>query len=197
MTEIETAKIIGYLELVYPTAFRNIDDEKKEMMIKIWNDQLANDDYKMVSSAVKKLCSISKYIPSIAEIKETVIDIHGIKQMSVGEAWEKVMKNARHDLGQAKSNFNKLPKNIQNALGTYITLREIGLSSPEETGYIRSSFEKKYNEILAHEKENIASGYITYEQVKKNNTLPSNNDSDLIDNRELRRLDFKKEVLPF
>lgn len=188
MNKTETAKVLGYLKFTYINSFSKMDEDEKNAMVSVWQKHFEKDDFNKVMQAVEKICLTSRYVPTVAEIKDAMFDVSGIKQLDVGKAWEIVIKNARNDRGQAKANFDKLPANIQNALGSYMLLNEIGLSNPKDTSYIRSSFEKRYNEIIEHEKKDLASGYLTVEQVHMNNTLPAPKE----ENSVFKKLDFKQ-----
>lgn len=173
MDKIEAAKLLGYLKATYINSFSKMEEAEKEAMIHVWANHFKNDDFNHVMRAVQNLCQSSKFVPSVAEIKEEMFKVSNVKQKDVGEAWELVLRNARCDLRWAKENYDKLPANIQKALGTYSVLSEIGYMDNEAISFARNNFEKKYNVVLERERKDLASGLLTYDQVEMNNTLPA------------------------
>lgn len=173
MDRTETAKLLGYLKATYINSFSKMDETEKEAMIMVWANHFKNDNFNHVMMAVEKLCQTSKFVPTVADIKEEMFSVSNVKQKDTGEAWELALRNASCDPGRAKENYDKLPCNIQKALGSSSVLVEIGWMNNEQVSYARNSFEKKYEIILERERKDLASGYIGYDQVEKNNTLPA------------------------
>lgn len=173
MDRTETAKLLGYLKATYINSFSKMDESEKEAMILVWANHFKNDDFNHVMRAVENLCQTSKFVPSVADIKEEMFKVSNVKQKDVGEAWAIAHKNCSCNPQIAKENYDKLPANIQKALGSSSVLVEIGWMNNEQVSFARNSFEKKYEIILERERKDLASGLLTYSQVEINNTLPA------------------------
>ena len=73
---------------------------------------------------------------------------------------------------KSKSEFEKLPLNIQKAIGSHSFLKELGMANTSQTSFYRNEFQKKFKEVLEKEKKDLACGLISCEQVEQNNSLP-------------------------
>ncbi len=60
--------------------------------VKIWYSLLNDIDYQTANTAIMKLISVSKFPPSIAEIREAAASVSTEPLPDWGEAWEKVNK---------------------------------------------------------------------------------------------------------
>ena len=69
MTDKETAKILQYIVIAYPN-FPTLTADTVE----IWHEMLSDLDFTAVLRAVKAHVKVSRFIPSIAEIREAVAD---------------------------------------------------------------------------------------------------------------------------
>lgn len=194
MNRSETAKLLGYLKFTYVNSFSKLDENEKEAMINVWAKHFQNDSFPHVMQAVENLCLTSKFVPTVADIKEEMFKVADVKQKSVGEAWELVLRSARCNMIQASNEYDKLPYNVQKALGSYTVLSEIGYSNPEALSFQRKAFEKRYEDVLATERKDLASGLLSYEEVEKNNILPKPKckDENKIGLNIIRKLETKK-----
>lgn len=173
----ETAKILGYLKFTYVNSFSKMDEKEKEVMASVWAKHFQNDDFKHVMQAVENLCLTSKFVPTVADIKEEMFNISNVKQKDVGEAWEIALRSCSCTPQYAKNNYDKLPANIQKALGSHTRLVEIGYMDNNALSFARKDFEKAYEIVLERERKDLASGLLTYQQVENNNTLPCSNNN--------------------
>lgn len=173
MNRSETAKVLGYLRFTYINSFAKYDEDEKEAMIGVWTKHFQNDDFNHVMKAVERLCLTSKWVPEVADIKAEMFKIADIKQTDVGDAWALVLRKCSCQPQIAIENYNELPANIQKTLGSPARLEEIGWMDPNAISFARKDFEKAYEIVLKRERDDLASGYLTYQQVENNNTLPA------------------------
>ena len=69
MTEKETAKILQYIVVVYPN-FPTLTAET----VGIWHEMLSDLDFTLTMKAIKAHVKVSRFIPTIADIREAVAD---------------------------------------------------------------------------------------------------------------------------
>jgi hypothetical protein len=81
MTRLEVAKLVAVLRAAYPTA--RGDDSTSSA----YETMLADLDHPTAYVAVERLIATSKFMPSVAEIREAYMDLmHGDRRAG-GEAW--------------------------------------------------------------------------------------------------------------
>ena len=90
MTKKETISLFGILIAAYPNFDKFKDDTQVEGMVNMWASLFADDDSKIVGLAVKKHIMTSKWPPSIAEIREIMVDITHPDLIPPDQAWAAV-----------------------------------------------------------------------------------------------------------
>lgn len=86
MTELQGKKLVASLIAAYPTS--KITDESAAVYARM----LLDLDYEAASAAVARLVAVSKFPPSIAEIREATLTLNVGEQRPGGEAWGEVLK---------------------------------------------------------------------------------------------------------
>lgn len=175
MTFEETREILRILKLNYMASFSKMTKEDSMDFLNLWSEAFKNDDVRLVIQAVKSIIysDTREFAPNIGQVKAKMFGLSGIKQMDVGEAWQKVMRNISCNPQYARENYEKLPANIQKALGSYGVLKEIGYMDNNAVNFARRDFEKRFKEVLEEEKASLISGLIDAKQLEMNNTLPT------------------------
>lgn len=92
MTRNEVIKLIGVVVVAYPNFDKFRDEKHIQSMVGVWLEMFAEDDARLVGMAVKQHISLSKWPPSIAEIREIMVDITNPDIIPPDEAWEAVSK---------------------------------------------------------------------------------------------------------
>ena len=174
MTYEETREILKVLKANYFNHFRSWDREQGEAFLSLWSEAFKNDDTASVVKAVKSIIYTDKsdFPPTIGKVKNEMFKSFADHQTDAGEAWDKVLRSAKCDYSSAKACFDKLPANIQKAVGSPSFLTELGYSNVDQTGFMRKEFERKYQIVLEREKEMVLSGEIPYTSIEMNNTKP-------------------------
>ena len=157
MTDKETAKIMAVLQVAYPRYYRGISDDEARRTVTLWDSMLKDYSYDLVSKAVKALIATEKFVPTIADVIEKIQLITKPEQMSEIEAWGLVRKAIRNGTYHAKEEFDKLPIDIQNAIGNFETIREWAMTELE--GFekvIGSNFMRSYRAKVEQTKKQMA-----------------------------------------
>lgn len=92
MTREETIKVIGIIAMAYPNFDKFHDEKHIRSMVSVWGDMFSEDDAGLVALAVKEHISISKWPPSIAEIRDSMTNIINPNIIPPDVAWEVVSK---------------------------------------------------------------------------------------------------------
>jgi len=92
LTKDETIKLIGIVTMAYPNFDKFKDEKHIRSLVAFWADMFADDDSVLVALAVKKHISTSKWPPSIAEIREILVDITCPGLLQPEAAWDLVSR---------------------------------------------------------------------------------------------------------
>jgi len=92
LTRQEVSKLIGIVVVSYPGFDKFREDDHIRALVDLWAANFADDTPDLVGLAVKKHICTSKWPPSIAEIKELIIDITHPDIIPLDEAWKIVQE---------------------------------------------------------------------------------------------------------
>jgi hypothetical protein len=91
MTEAQAIRLIGGLMAAYRVG-QTITDDTADAYV----EDILDLDFEPAALAVKTLRQTSKFLPSIAEIRQAAAEIHAGHLPDEDEAWAEVMANIRH-----------------------------------------------------------------------------------------------------
>lgn len=153
MTEHETLVILATLQTAYPHSFKDADPDTT---CKLWQLMFASDDYEQVAAAVYALIASRKegYSPTIGEVKEKLRLLYGQKELTEQEAWALVFKALSNGYYGYKTEYEKLPPEVQKAVGRPEQLREWAMMQTDTVqSVVASNFMRSYRVMLTREKE--------------------------------------------
>lgn len=171
MTKEQWFDIMVKIKSYYPKAFENKSDSEFKRTCADWYELFKDDDYELVKVALKRHVTSSRFAPTPYDLKDAMLNARPIHQKDIGEAWDMVVRSARCDIKLAQEEYDKLPSNIQKALGSALFLREVGYADNDELKFHRKDFEKRYETILTREKNDVSMGILSIEQASKNNVI--------------------------
>ncbi len=76
MTKQEMNKLLALMKANYSYAFKSMSQQEKYMLLETWTFTLQDLDAHVVFLAVMKLISTSKWLPTVAEIREQCKKLH-------------------------------------------------------------------------------------------------------------------------
>lgn len=100
MTEQETIKVVTIIVMSYPSSEKFKDETTLKGMVAVWKNIFKDDDAHLVEFAVQKHISVNKWPPSIAEIREQMVELQRPDIIPPDVAWTAVS-----DLLYAESEF--------------------------------------------------------------------------------------------
>ena len=146
MTRDETKKILAVIAVTYP----NFKAEDKTMVVNAWHMFLEDYDYKTVEAALKMYVtsSGSAFAPSVSELIAMVRKPRQLAAMEEVTAWRMVRSAIRRSLYYSHEEFDKFPKEVQEAVGDPGQLREWAmLESSEIDTVIQSNFKRRFESM--------------------------------------------------
>lgn len=81
----ETAKLLAVIGILFPNARHS--DVDVELQVSVWADLLGDLSYAACDRAVRSLAQTRNFAPSIAEIREYVLELERGPVRAGGEAW--------------------------------------------------------------------------------------------------------------
>lgn len=157
MTRKETMEIIMTIMSAYPNS-KQMSERQVECMIDTWSTVFEGDAETDVRNAVGKLICTSKWMPSISEVRETMVKMNRPDIVEPGRAWEAVSDLIHSFSVFAEKNLDELlPPLIARAvrvIGWDSLCRMCGGSSrgfAEDTA--RKTFLAVYEPIFCRERE--------------------------------------------
>ena len=158
MDRNETMQILTVLKAAYPHSFKGTSKRDANAMIDLWQTMFAADSYEAVNAAVAALISTRKegFTPTIGEVKERMAfareQVTGT--LSEQSAWAMVEKACRNGLYGYQAEFDKLPPDVQRAVGAPEQLKAWAAMDAETVNsVVASNFMRNYRVQKQREKE--------------------------------------------
>lgn len=130
VNKAETSMIMAILKVAYPLWYKDLQKEDAIATVSLWAELFADDPVVEVAAAVKALIATKKtaYPPTIGDVKEKLIALRFRDELTAQEAWALVSKAvANTDWNNPSHQFYKLPKLVQETIGSPDILREWGM----------------------------------------------------------------------
>lgn len=156
MTREDVLKVLSILKAAYPHSFRGMTRIDGEALVNLWAHQFAGEDAAEVEAAVDALISTRKegFSPTVGEIKDILHRIKGAGGLSEAEAWNLVERACRRGLYNSEEEFDRLPPDVQAAVGGHEQLKAWAAMDAEVVNsVIASNFRKSFVTVTARKRE--------------------------------------------
>ncbi len=156
MNREQVIQILSTLKAAFPHSFQKMGRSDVEAMINLWLRQFANEDAKIMSAAVDSLIATRTvgYSPTVGEIKEQVHRLRVGEQPSEADAWALVERACRNGLYHSEEEFERLPPEVQRAVGSPEQLRAWAqMDSETVNSVVASNFRKNFVTAQLREKQ--------------------------------------------
>ena len=156
MTEEETLKILAVLKVAYPHSFQKMSKSDGWALVRLWQTQFASFPYEIVNAAIHSLIATRTvgYSPTIGEVKEQIQNHKASKGLSDQEAWMLVSKACANGFYHSREEFEKLPPDVQKAVGGPEQLKAWSLMDEETVGsVVASNFMRTYRTTQERQKQ--------------------------------------------
>lgn len=153
MTRNETKQVVMAIYNLYP----NWKPSDLSFTVDTWNVFLAEYDKKEVQVALATYVksNTSGFAPSVGQLIQLLPSLIKKEEslLNEAEAWSLVRKAIRKSSYYADEEFQKLPSEIQKAVGSPANLRIIACNEDYNEEVESSNFKRAYRTVLAREKE--------------------------------------------
>lgn len=157
ITRDDVLIILSTLKAAFPHSFQNMGKRDAEALINLWIRQFENEDPQAVGYAVDSLIATRTvgFSPTIGEIKEQLQRLRSAGQLSEVDAWALVERASRNGLHHSKEEFDKLPPEVQRAVGGPEQLKAWAMmDTATVNSVVASNFRKSYAIAQEREKQN-------------------------------------------
>ena len=161
MTKEQFIKSISYMGIAYGKAF----DEKT---CEVWYAFLKNYTYEQLNKAISRLINRSKWMPSIAEVKqEIVLMTNPLLETTSDTAWEELQSAVkRFGFYGAIEGAESLSPLVRKACERIGGFREVCISTTP-AGMLRKQFCDAYDELRTASVESLSYSEKTLTQTEK------------------------------
>ena len=156
MTVKDCKAVLALLQTEYPASFSHLDSSQMQLKVELWARMFAGDDPKLVRAAVEALLAHGReFAPNAGQIREKMYQLTSAgSTLADSEAWMLVSKACTNGIYGAEKEFEKLPKEVQMAVGSPEQIREWALQPPETFSTVTASnFMRSYRTVVQRQKE--------------------------------------------
>lgn len=155
MTVAETSDILTLLQVEYPQSFSKLDHRQIQTKLAYWAKKFEHDDYKLVKATVDVLiCSNREFAPGIGQIREKMQQLSNPDALTESAAWELVSKACRNGTYGYKVEFEKLPPDVQAAVGSAEMLKQwASMDANDVESVVASNFMRSYRAHVKRKQE--------------------------------------------
>lgn len=156
MEKQDIQDILAVLKTAYPSSFKDLSEEAYKDTLRLWFMLLGDEPAEEVKAAVVALVSTRTvgYSPTIGEVKEKLFQLRNPHERSETEAWALVSRACRNGYYGYKEEFEKLPLDVQRAVGAPEVLKQWSQIPTDELETVTASnFRKSYTTMQSRDRE--------------------------------------------
>ena len=178
MNKADAAKLVAVVVTAYPNYDKFKSAEAVQATVNLWAMMFESDDGSLVALAVKKHIATNKWPPSVAEIREIMLDMVAPDLIPPDVAWQAVVELLKEmsEFASLRDLEHKLPPMALQAVNTldWYTLKKMHRAAyvNEKPGMDRVAFMQVYTPM--------------YERAKQRAMVPENINHLIDDKRALR-----------
>lgn len=156
MTEEQVDRLLTLLQAEYPHSFSGMDDRMLALKRNLWIKEFEQDDNRIVLAAARLYMKAGgAFAPTIGQLREKIsmLTTSG-SELPEQSAWALVAKACANGLYGYQKEFDKLPPEVQRAVGAPEQLREWAKMDVETVqSVVASNFMRSYRTQQARERE--------------------------------------------
>ena len=144
--EITIGKILTLIQSEYPNSFSNMDARTMALKKQLWTSEFQNEDLNLVYAAVRLLMKENReFAPNIGQIREKMRLLTEPEELTEAQAWAMVSRACANGLYGYQTEFDKLPPEVQQAIGAPEQLKEwAAMDTGTVQSVVASNFRKSF-----------------------------------------------------
>lgn len=157
MNTKETEVILEAIRLTYPNAF-SINEGDAPKMVGLWASLFQYVPYEQVNYALKTYIMTNKtgYAPTPGQLNGIIAEAKMGDLPTADESWALVRQAISNGLYGSEEEFNALPELCQRVVGSPQQLQDWAMLDANGLNVVRSTFLRRYAEVLSKHEEYIA-----------------------------------------
>jgi hypothetical protein len=153
--ELEVREVLKLIGAAYPTQRQRMSNDDVRAMAAVYTAGLLDLDFGRVRAAVDRLVKSSKWIPTIAEIREAAVDVAHGTRVPGGEAWGKCLAMIRR-YGSHRHPGADFPVDDPILLATISSFSWRDLCHGDNAAADRARFIELYDQLAKGERKEAA-----------------------------------------
>lgn len=155
MTFDQVKEVLTLMQCEYPLSFSKMDDRQMATKLKLWSEEFAQDDHRIVNAAVRMLIKSNReFAPNIGQIREKMHELSNPGALTETQAWQLVSNACQNGLYGSKAEFGKLPPEVQAAVGSPEMLKQWAMMDADEVeSVVASNFMRSYKVLAKRAQE--------------------------------------------
>lgn len=198
MTLEETKNFLHLVGLNFPNCMKHIKTkEDSDLLARQWQANFAYVSPVDMSLALNSYLSsgIDVATPSLGkllgDLKTVLVSSLKIEYLEFEDIWDQILANCKCDSRKASENYRRLPKGVQDILGSPSVLVDIAYSSRDNLRWIHKDLSSRYDRMKQEETVQLKLGQTSKKEIESKYRLES--DCTEIESKEaLHKLDFNQ-----
>lgn len=172
MTRSDAAKLMSIIVLAYPNYDKFKDEKQVKATVDLWATMFSEDDAGIVGLAVKKHIATNKWPPSVAELRELMLEMTAPDLIAPDQAWlavsDFIKLHGEHSYGSEENSLPPLVRRAVESIG-YHNLYEMNCGSyrGSKPGMARTAFMSLYEQLYERERNRAMTPGCVTQQIDK------------------------------
>lgn len=156
--EMNIRQILTLLQSEYPQSFSSMDARTMALKVELWEREFSDDNPNWVYAAIRTyMRTPERFAPSIGQVREIMNSLTAGEELPEQTAWALVSAACRNGLYGYKQEFEKLPPEVQAAVGAPEQLKAwAAMDADTVESVVASNFMRNYKANKAREKARAA-----------------------------------------
>lgn len=172
MTRSDAAKLMGIIVLAYPNYDKFKDEKQVKATVDLWATMFSEDDAGIVGLAVKKHIATNKWPPSVAELRELMLEMTAPDLIAPDQAWlavsDFIKLHGEYSGDYEESSLPPLIRRVVESIG-YHNLYEMNCGSyrGSKPGMARTAFMNLYEQLYERERNRAMTPGCVTQQIDR------------------------------
>ena len=147
-------QILTLLQSEYPQSFSSMDARTMALKVELWEREFSADNPNLVYAAIRTyMRTPERFAPSIGQVREIMNTLTAGEELPEQTAWAMVSAACRNGLYGYKAEFEKLPPEVQAAVGAPEQLKAWAMMDADTVeSVVASNFMRNFKANKAREK---------------------------------------------
>ncbi len=169
LTKEEVSQILTIIQIEYPNSFGKLDKRQMETKYELWCSEFAEDDFQSVFIALRMYLECGEeFAPNIGQLRKRMRMQLTQNEITEGEALSMVSKACRNGLYGYTIEYDKLPPDVQKAVGRPEQLRDWAMLDEADFQTVAGShFLRSFRAVRERKKEIEMYSPSLREKIKK------------------------------